>query len=43
VLREIVRNWEFTTPVGYNPTMEWFPLPKAKDGVPLALKRPKAA
>ena len=42
VLREIVRNWEFTTPAGYNPTMEWFPLPKAKDGVPLALKKPKA-
>lgn len=37
-LWSFVRHYEFATPGGYAPRLEWVPLPKPADGVPLRLR-----
>lgn len=37
-LWRFVRSYEFTVPAGYAPRLEWVPLPKPADGVPLRLR-----
>ncbi len=37
-LWKFVRRYEFTVPEGYAPRLEWVPLPKPADGVPLRLQ-----
>ena len=36
-LHRFVQAYRFTTPAGYAPRLEWVPLPKPADGVPLLL------
>jgi hypothetical protein len=36
-LHRFVGSYEFTTPTGHAPRLEWVPLPKPADGVPLQL------
>jgi len=37
-LWQFVRRYEFTAPAGYAPRLEWVPLPRPADGVPLRLR-----
>jgi cytochrome P450 len=37
-LWSFLRHYEFTAPTGYAPRLEWVPLPKPADGVPLRLR-----
>ncbi|MEZ5533460.1 MAG: cytochrome P450 [Steroidobacteraceae bacterium] len=37
-LWQFVRSYRFTVPAGYAPRMQWVPLPKPADGVPLRLQ-----
>jgi len=37
-LWSFVRRYEFTVPAGYAPHLQWVPLPKPADGVPLRLR-----
>lgn len=36
-LHRFVQTYSFRTPAGYAPRLEWVPLPKPADGVPLML------
>ena len=38
VLWHLVRRHEFVVPAGYAPRLQWVPLPKPADGVPLSLR-----
>lgn len=38
-MHQFLLNYTFRTPAGYNPRIEWVPLPKPADGVPLVLER----
>lgn len=41
-LHRFVRRYRFAVPAGYAPRMEWVPLPKPADGVPLTLTKLEA-
>lgn len=38
LLWHLLRNWRLHTPPGYAPRLEWVPLPKPADGVPVRLE-----
>lgn len=38
-MHQFLLSYEFKTPANYNPKMEFMPLPKPQDGIPLTLKK----
>lgn len=38
-IHQFLLNYEYSAPAGYNPKMDYMPLPKPHDGIPLTLKR----
>jgi cytochrome P450 len=37
-MHQFLQNYEYATPKDYNPKMDFMPLPKPHDGIPLTLK-----